>query len=287
MSLPKKGYRWTKANGTDTPTATNPLCGEIWKDAPETTLWAGRKIVFAPDFSWIADWDSAAANANGLKRTAGNDSSAIFFGSHYGGGYWASLNVTSAGGGVESLTSATGRLTIVTDAADNDLVCIQFNGGGGGTSALTGLPFAPLAGTRIRCGIRMKITDITQTDWVFGLTKDSVDPIGTPPDGVYIRKDDEVTRPGLCLNGTSETVKALTMDDGSAVLPVVNTYFEAGFVINGVTSVDAYWNGNLTHQTTVTNLTTAPLYPTIELQNGEAAAKAITIEKFVITQDII
>lgn len=284
MSAAKKGFRWTEPDRGHAPLLTDELTGQIWADAPSASLLRGRKIIFDPDFSYFYDWSSAAADANGVIRTAGtNDSSAVAF----GGGYWASLNITSAGAGTEIITNLNGRLAVVTDNADNDLFCLTFNGGGGSTPGMRSMPFAPRAGTKIRFGFRSSIQDATQVDFLVGLSVgNNVDPIGSAPDGIYIRKDDADTQPDLVINGASETVKALTKDNGDAITMVSAQIFEVGFVVNGITSIDAYFNGHLTRQTNMTNLVSSQMCPIIEIQNGEGANKILIIEKMVCTQDV-
>lgn len=290
MSAARKGYRWTREEGAHAPRTVDSLSGDIWQGAPEWTHLIGRRCVFAPDLASLHDitWaDTAGTTGTPAKRTAGNDSNVSFFGGH-GTPTFATLNVTSAGAGTESILVINRRLVITTDAADNDLVCFCFNGGGGSSAILAALPFSPLAGTVIRCGFRGSISDGDQTDLLFGLTTSNVDPIGSTPDGIYIRKNDGDTQPDLIINGTSESAFAMTQDDGSTPIKVSNsTMFEAGFVINGVSSVYGYWNGHRTKATSMANLATGPFCPSFQIQNGEAANKVLVVEKFVITQDVI
>jgi hypothetical protein len=252
--------------------------GQIWHESPRWALEQGQLIVFAPDLAMVSD-----GTADDTRAAGANDG--VDF-----GGYGAWLVEGSAAGTSEVFASQNGRLVMTTNALDNDYLTVVAQGGGDAltTPAMTLGPFQPLAGTKITMGIRLKIDDVTQSDLLVGLGEADGDLVGGTAEGIYIRKDDADTQPDFVLESSStETVVAGVDRDAAAVNLADDTYIEMGFVINGITSAVGYFNGWPIAHTVFTNLPTGRLFPVLQIQNGEAAAKTLTVERWVITQTMV
>lgn len=179
--------------------------------------------------------------------------------------------ITEAGGGGDSTATLTdaagGALLITTDNAENDGYRMQLGGGGGGESVLLDAAY-PL----YLC-LKFAISDVDQTDVLFGVTVTDTDALGAVTDGLYIRSVDESAVLSLVMEKNSvETVTAIqTMVD--------NTTYTVEVLYDGA-SVFCYVDGTQVAEL----LDDAPTFPndeemrlTLEFLTGAAAAVTLTV----------
>jgi hypothetical protein len=177
------------------------------------------------------------------------------------------ITTTEAGTGsaTEALTSGAGGQLLLTNAAgDNDLDFLQ----------LKGESFKLSSSKRAFFEARFKVSDATQSDVVMGLQITDTTPLAVS-DGVYFLKDDGDTNLDFHVekDGTDTTTAAVTTlaDD---------TFVTVGFFIDPNTSQVSYFIGEAEPVGVVnTNLPDdEELTVSFGIQNGEAAAKTMTID---------
>jgi hypothetical protein len=177
------------------------------------------------------------------------------------------ITTTEAGTGsaTEALTSGAGGQLLLTNAAgDNDLDFLQ----------LKGESFKLSSSKRAFFEARFKVSDATQSDVVMGLQITDTTPLAVS-DGVYFMKDDGDTNLDFHIekDGTDTTTAAVTTlaDD---------TFVTVGFFIDPNTSQVSYFIGEAEPVGVVnTNLPDdEELTVSFGIQNGEAAAKTMTID---------
>jgi hypothetical protein len=163
------------------------------------------------------------------------------------------------------LTSGAGGQLLLTNAAgDNDLDFLQ----------LKGESFKLSSSKRAFFEARFKVSDATQSDVVMGLQITDTTPLAVS-DGVYFMKDDGDTNLDFHIekDGTDTTTTAVTTlaDD---------TFVTVGFFIDPNTSQVSYFIGEAEPVGVVnTNLPDdEELTVSFGIQNGEAAAKTMTID---------
>jgi hypothetical protein len=181
----------------------------------------------------------------------------------------AAWTVTLVEGGAGESTvaladGAGGLLLITTDAAENDGVNMQ----------VTKEAFKLASGKPCYFGIRLKVSEATQSDFLVGLCITDTDLLGGVTDGVYFDKVDGSTDINFTLekNGTETT-------SASAVGTCADdTYVILEFFFDG-TNVDAYVDGALQTRLAVTNLPDdEELTPSIHFLTGAAAAETMTVD---------
>lgn len=74
---------------------------------------------------------------------------------------------------------------------------------------------------------------------------------------------------------TGPTTTATTLSPAATI--VVNTWYTIGFRVNGITSVEYWFDGDATGETTVTNIPVGALVPTLCFQAATAAAATIEV----------
>ena len=177
------------------------------------------------------------------------------------------ITTTEAGTGsaTEALTSGAGGQLLLTNAAgDNDLDFLQ----------LKGESFKLSSSKKAFFEARFKVSDATQSDVVMGLQITDTTPLAVS-DGVYFMKDDGDTNLDFHIekDGTDTTTAAITTlaDD---------TFVTVGFFIDPNTSQVSYFIGEAEPVGVVnTNLPDdEELTVSFGIQNGEAAAKTMTID---------
>jgi hypothetical protein len=179
-------------------------------------------------------------------------------------GYTVTLVETGAGN-THTITvgaSVPGNLTITTDNADNDGYNIQ----------LYGEPFKLTGATPCYFGIKLKVGDATQTDFLVGLCITDTDLLGAMTDGVYFRKVDASTTCNFVLekNSTETATAAATIADDTFV--TLEWYYDG-------TYVDFFVDGVAGTRPAVTNLVgDEELTPSIHFLTGEADTNILTIE---------
>lgn len=243
----------------------------IWKDQREDVGEQGKLIYFAPNFSHSV----SSLTTQAAVRAAGGVG-AVKLGSHS-----AYLHLVDGGNDDGEVVQANGgRLIMTTNDADNDLLTLGF-WGPFATAGVDRLPFLPVANSTVRFGVKCKINDVSTADFFCGLTVVDTDPFDAVTDGVYLTDLSTGTLKGVLEKNTNATSANIgtTADD---------TYFEAGFVVHGLSTVDFYFNGTKTQQTTVTNIDDdEPLVPVIGIRNSSGAASTLTVEKLACCQTIV
>ena len=200
-----------------------------------------------------------------------NPSSSLFyqysndFMTYASGDFTITTTEAGTGSATEALTSGAGGQLLLTNAAgDNDLDFLQ----------LKGESFKLSSSKRAFFEARFKVSDATQSDVVMGLQKTDTTPLAVS-DGVYFMKDDGDTNLDFHIekDGTDTTTAAVTTlaDD---------TFVNVGFFIDPNTSQVSYFIGSATPVGVVnTNLPDdEELTVSFGIQNGEAAAKTMTID---------
>lgn len=194
----------------------------------------------------------------------------------------ADWTITAVGTGTSALGDVDGGALVITcSAADNDSRFHQ----------KLGESFLLTAGKRTIFKARFKVSDATQSDFVFGLQVTDTTPLAAGGDGVtdgiFFQKDDGVaTVDAYCQKDT--TTGQLTK---AAIATLANdTFVTLGWAYNGKTRIDLYVNDSAV---AYFDLTTSPaaFLPDTELtvsygiQNGEAVAKVMTIDYIFAAQE--
>lgn len=163
----------------------------------------------------------------------------------------------------------TGTLLITTDAAENDGANIQLQG-----EAFTFASAYPLY-----FGVRFKISDATQSDFLLGLCITDTDLLGGMTDGIYFRKVDGSTTMAFVLEKDSTETST---NYGTAI--AADTWYILEFYFDG-TNVDWYVNGVAQTRPATTNLPNDEyLTPSIHVLTGEAVAKTAEVDWLRVIQ---
>lgn len=177
--------------------------------------------------------------------------------------------ITEAGAGTEAITNeANGVLLLTNAAADDNSISMQL---GNTADAGTGESFQPLAGRTIYCETKVKISDATESDFLFGLSITDTTPLDST-NLVAFRKDDGSTALKF-LTGPTATASL----DSNVATVVAATYMVLGFKITGTGLVEYYVN-DVKKGSFSTNIPTVTMRPTIHIQNGEAVAKTASVD---------
>jgi hypothetical protein len=186
----------------------------------------------------------------------------------FAAGDWT-ITTTEAGAGsaTEAVTDKDGGALLLTNAAgDNDLDNLQ----------LAGESFAMAAGKQAWFSARFQVSDATQSDIFMGLIiKTATDPVGTAPtDGIFFRKDDGDTNVDFVVtkDSTATTASAVTtMSDATDI--------ELAFHYDGVDTITYFVDDVRTGTSVTTNLPDDEVLSVMmHIQNGEAAAKTMTVD---------
>ena len=184
----------------------------------------------------------------------------------YNSGDWT-ITTTEAGTGsaTEAVTSSAGGALLLTNAAgDNDLDFLQ----------LKGEAFTLAAGKRAFFSSRLKVSDATQSDFVMGLHITDTSPLDVT-DGVYFISADGAATVDLSVE------KNNTATTASSIATMANdTFITLSWFIDPNTSNVHYSVNNAEPLVLVdTNLPNdEDLTISFGIQNGEAAAKTMTID---------
>lgn len=170
-----------------------------------------------------------------------------------------------AGAATEALAADElgGALLITNDAADNDSDELQ----------LTQDNWKLSAGKRLWWEMRVKVSDATQSDLFLGLATTDTTLIAGTTDSVSFRKDDG----SASLYFVTEDNTTETSTTGVATL-ANDTYVRLGFYWDGISRVRAYVNRALVATHTANIEQTNKMAISMALQNGEAAAKTMTVD---------
>lgn len=190
----------------------------------------------------------------------------------YTAGDWTVTETDS--GATQALTAGDGGLLLITNtAADNDLVALQKN-----PAAFT---FTAGKKTFFRC--RFKVSDATQSDIVFGLQVVDTTPLDVT-DGIYFLKaDGAATVDFICRKNASTGSTS-----ASAVATMSNdTFIELGFYYDGQSKVAYEVNGSVLGSLDASSsyLPDTTCTVSFALQNGEAAAKTMTVDYVYVAKE--
>jgi hypothetical protein len=177
------------------------------------------------------------------------------------------VTLVEAGGGESTITAVDavgGQILLRTDANEDDGITMQVLGENFLLASLKPCYF----------GIKLKVSEATQSDLLAGLCVTGATPLTDAVNGVYFQKVDGAT----ALTFNVEKASAAT---GATVLATVvaGTWYTLEFYFDGV-NVDSYVNGVKQTRLAMTNLPTAEeLTPTIEWLNGVAVSNpTLTID---------
>lgn len=190
----------------------------------------------------------------------------------YTAGDWTVTETDS--GATQALTAGDGGLLLITNtAADNDLVALQKN-----PAAFT---FTAGKKTFFRC--RFKVSDATQSDLIFGLQVVDTTPLDVT-DGIYFLKaDGAATVDFICRKNASTGSTS-----ASAVATMANdTFIELGFYYDGQSKVAYEVNGSVLGSLDASSAYLPDTTCTVSfaLQNGEAAAKTMTVDYVYVAKE--
>lgn len=190
----------------------------------------------------------------------------------YAAGDWT-VTETQAGA-TQALTAGDGGLLLLTNsAADDDLNALQKN-----PAAWT---FTAGKKTFFRC--RFKVSDATQSDVVIGLQVVDATPLDVS-DGIYFLKADGSTdvsvicRKNATTGSTSASAITTLADD---------TFVELGFYYDGESKVYYEVNGSVTGSLDGSSsyLPDTTCTVSFAIQNGEAAAKTMTVDYIYVAKE--
>ena len=188
---------------------------------------------------------------------------------YYAAGDWTVTETDS--GATQALTDGDGGLLLITNtAADNDLVALQKKG--------NSYTFA--AGKKLFFEARFKVSDATQSDLVMGLQVTDTTPLAVA-NGVFFIKNDGAATVDFVLT------KSSTSTTTSSVATMANdTFIRLGFYYDG-SAMSYFIDGVLAGTCAVTNLplSTTALTVSFALQNGEAAAKTMTVDYIFVAKE--
>ena len=188
---------------------------------------------------------------------------------YYTAGDWT-VTETDAGA-TQALTDGDGGLLLITNtAADNDLVSLQKKGES----------FRFESGKALFFEARFKVSDATQSDVVIGLQITDTTPLDVS-DGVFFIKADGAATVNFLVE------KNNTATTASAIATMANdTFIRLGFYYDGASAVQYFVNGTYTGSSVTTNLPDdEDMTITIAIQNGEAAAKTMTVDYVYVAKE--
>lgn len=169
----------------------------------------------------------------------------------------------SSASGTQALTDIDGGALLLTNAANDDFL---------NALQLLKESFLPAAGKRMWFKTRFKVSDATQSDVVVGLQVRDTSPLAVS-DGIYFLKADGAATVDAKILGSSAATT------GSAIATLVSdTFIELAWFYNGKDEVQFFVDGNKVSTLATTNLPATELAVSFAVQNGEAAAKTMTVD---------
>lgn len=167
-----------------------------------------------------------------------------------------------AGSASEVVTDEDGGILLITnDAADNDADFFQSKGE----------LYKFESGKKFYCEFRFKISEATQSDFVFGLQVRDTTPLAVT-DGVFFSKDDGDAL--LDFHSIAASVDSAAL----AVATVTTAYAKYAFYYDGATRVQAAVNDVIVGELTQITPPTTELTVSFGIQNGEAVAKTMSVD---------
>lgn len=194
----------------------------------------------------------------------------------------ADWTITETGTGTRAVGNLDNGILVITNgASDDDANFLQWSGS---TNAATVETWKWAASKPMWFKARMKVSDATQSDLVFGLQITDTTPLDVS-DGLFFIKSD---------GSTTLTFRAEKNDTASTVTTGTlanDTYFTAGFAYLpstlGGPRLDVFFN-----DVRVGSLTTFTNFPDDEeltisfgIQNGEAVAKILSLDYIAVSKE--
>jgi hypothetical protein len=184
------------------------------------------------------------------------------------GGYTVTDVTAGAGDTLAGGTGVGGELVITTAATENDGYSIQANGEA----------FKLTAALPCYFGIRFKIGDATETDFIVGLCITDTDLLAGMTDGVYFVKVDGSTAVTFVLEKNSTPTASATIHTMTTSYVTLEFYFDG-------TNVDSFVNGVKQTRLAMTNLCQdEELTPSIEFLTGEGNSNVMTVDWMRVIQ---
>ena len=198
----------------------------------------------------------------------------------YLGTSWA---VTESNSGTRAIAQAKDGILVCTPAtADDDNQFLQARDVASGQVAEH---WKFVLGKRLYFGIRLKVSDATQSDVVAGLQITDTSPLAVS-DGIFFRKDDDARTIKLvgCKNGVESTIAGVL---GTSGYMTDDTFTVLEFYYDGVTpAIQAYQDGVGFGSIPLTNVVDdEELAVSFGVQNGSAGAKPLSIDWIRVLQE--
>lgn len=194
---------------------------------------------------------------------------------NYTAGDWT---ITETGTGTRAVQNErNGVLKITNAAADDDANFLQWSGN---TNASTVETFKYEAGKFLYFGMRFKISDATHSDFVFGLQITDTTPLAVT-DGIYFRKDDgDAYLDFVVVKDSTATTSTAIATLAADTYTVVEAYYDGS-----TSKIQLYVNGVSAGSSVLTNVPDdEELTLSFGVQNGEAAAKALSVDWVRVVQ---
>lgn len=193
--------------------------------------------------------------------------------------------ITETGSGTRAISQAKGGILVMTNAAaDNDVNSLQLRDVASGQVSEH---WKFVLAKSLYFGVRFKVSDATQSDFVIGLHITATTPINSAPtDGIWFRKDDGDKLIDF-LGTKNSTSSTSTGVQGAQGYMVDDTYTILEFYYDGVTSlISAYQDGVAFASIPLTNVVDdEELAVSFAHQNGEAVAKLMSIDWIRVVQE--
>ena len=185
--------------------------------------------------------------------------------------------VTEVGSATQALADEDGGVLLVTNAAADDNSSFQQWAGGAGATTET---FLFETSKKLWFKARFKVSDATQSDFIFGLQITDTSPLDVT-DGVFFQKDDGDA------NLDFNVEKDDTATSSTAIHTMVDdTYIVAAFFYDGDSSIDVYIDDAKVATSVITNLPDdEELTISFGIQNGEAVAKTMSIDYIFVAKE--
>jgi hypothetical protein len=176
----------------------------------------------------------------------------------------ADWTITDIGAATQALTDGDGGLLLITNAAaDND----------SSFSQKVGESFLMEAGKKAWFEAKFQVSDATQSDFVMGLQITDTAPLDVT-DGVFFIKNDGAATVDFVVekdNTATTTAAVATVADATDI--------RLGFYYDGVDQITIFVDGVAVGSSVTTNLPDdEALTISYGIQNGEAAAKSMTVD---------
>jgi hypothetical protein len=193
---------------------------------------------------------------------------------------WTSTLV-EGGAGESTITLADlahGNLLLTCDANENDGINLQLGGTAEGET--TGESFAAVASKNLYFETRLKLNDVTQTDFFVGLhVEDTAIIASKGSDYIGFRSDD-----GDALLDAETSASSSASDTASLATLVDDTFVKLGFRITGTSKIE-YWVDDTLTATITSDIPTALMKLSIAVLTGEAVANTMHVDYVFIAQE--